>query len=231
MRRRGLAILIAGLSLFLAGAAARADQEPGWQALAARWLAERHSSEGERWSVSVIQAPESGAEGAEIINASGDKARLKKIMKFQVRTKAGTPGELLVRCGRLRRAAVANRLLQRGEILEARDWHWEERNAELLPMDAVRVESQLAKQRVCKHLASRETITVHALEPVPDVPVGKRLLLRIQGDGVVISTEAETLQEGRLGEMIRVKHLQTGRRLLACVTGPEAAEVVLTQRR
>jgi flagella basal body P-ring formation protein FlgA len=173
----------------------------------------------------------SRAGDAVILGVAHGVNKPKKIMVLTVARKNGARGELWVRTMCYGRVAVASRLLAHGQDLTAQDWQWEERDASGLGADVLREEKDLAGKRVKKVLAAREPICAHELEPKPDVSRGKKMTLRVQGEGVVISADAEALEEGYVGREIKVKVLSNGKTVTASVSGAEYADLALMDRR
>ena len=46
-----------------------------------------------------------------------------------------------------------------------------------------------------------------------------------QGQGFLITMRAEALQDGGLGEQVRLKNSESGRSLIAVITGPNTARI------
>lgn len=235
MRTRVGAILSLVLMACASGGPASAAGANSWEELTAQWLEAAFHQPGGRWAVTVLAAPPgwvvSPQGGIEILGMAHGVNKPKKIMTLAVSRKNGARAQLRVQSACLIRVPVAGRLLPRGAVLAPGDFRWEERDGCGLPADAVRAERAVAGQRVKKFLAAGEVISEHALEPVPDVVKGKKMTLRIVGEGVVISADAEAQEEGCLGKTIRVKLLDNGKIMTARIAGNAAAELALTDRR
>lgn len=223
-------LFLACLAFLAAGPAAWAKENALEQRLE-RWLTEQFPEAQSHWQVWVLETRPEPAPQADwrewTING---ERQPKKIMRFTLTGPAGESCWAQVRAVRFVRVAAATRLVPRGQALTDRDWQWEERSAEYAPADSVREAAVLAGQRTVKVLARGEVITRHALEAVPDMQKGQAVTLRVVGDGVVLNAEAQSLDEGRLGEWIPVMTLASGQTIRAQVMGPQLAQIALTRR-
>ena len=65
----------------------------------------------------------------------------------------------------------------------------------------------------------------HDLKPAFLVKRGQLVLVSMgEGRGFLVTVRAESQQDGRLGELIRLKNPESGRLLSAMVTGPNSAK-------
>jgi flagella basal body P-ring formation protein FlgA len=219
----------------VSGGPASAVGANSWEELTVQWLDAVFHQPGGRWTATVLAAPP-GWEAAlagevKILGPARGVNKPKKIMSLIVSRRNREQGELWVRTCCLGRVAVAARLLARGVELAPADWQWEERDMAGLSADALREEKALQGKRVKKVLAAHEAICAHALEPKPDIARGQKMTLRIRGEGVVVSADAEALEEGYIGQEIKLKVLSYGKNITAAVADSEAAELSLTYRR
>lgn len=207
-----------------------------WQALAEQWLGAAFPEPDTRWEVRILSTPDVQARrkpsaSERIVGLAGQYGRPKKVMRLLVAA-AGSDlpvAEIVASAERWRRVAVANRLLGRKECLRPEDWHWEERRVDSLQRDTVRRSEDLAGKRVRKVLTAAEIITAHALEPIPDVRSGQRLRLFVRGDRVMVSLEAEALEEGCIGDCLRLKNPDSGKVVIARIAQPGRAEINLAE--
>lgn len=226
-------IFILCLLSWLPAPPAAGVETPDWRMLAERWLSASFPEPGTRWTAHILQAPPATDGEGRILGSRMLGRKAKRIMALMVQIGTGPDartGRLVIQAARRWTVAVAVRPVKRGEPLGSADWRWEERDAAGLAADAVRSGEQLAGKQARKHFAAGEPLTAHALESVPDVRTGARIALRVRGEGVLISTEARALENGRTGDMIRLQAEGTRRRVIACLIGPETAEIVLTRR-
>jgi flagella basal body P-ring formation protein FlgA len=230
--RRGLGWMLAlGVCGLLAGSGAAAEA-PNWQTLVEHWLSGAFPESGTRWAAQILQAP-AFTGGAVILGCRSQGRQAKRVMTLVARLgpeRSARTAELVVQASRRRTVAVAARPVPRGGKLGPGDWRWEERDADTLAADAVREPSELAGKQTRKFLAPNEALTAHALAAIPDVAAGARLTLRVRGEGVTVSTDAQALEDGRIGDTIRLQPLETNRQVKACLLGPQTAEIVILRR-
>lgn len=224
-------LFLACLALLAAEPAAARAAENALEQRLERWLTEQFPEVQSHWQVWILETrPEPAPQADWREWAVSGERQPKKVMRFTLTGPAGESCWAQVRAVRFVRVAAASRLVQRGQTLADQDWQWEERSAEYAPADSVREAAALAGQRCVKVLARGEVITRHALEPVPEMKKGQAVTLRVVGDGVVLNAEAQSLDEGRLGEWIPVKPLASDQTVRAQVMGPELVQIALTRR-
>lgn len=228
-------ILVLALMVCACGGPASAAGASSWEELAAQWLETAFHQPGGRWAATVLAAPPgwelSPAYPVTILGVARGVNKPKKIMALALFRKDGKRGELWVKTVCLCRVPVTCRVLTRSQDLAAGDWQWEERDATELPPDVIREEKDLTNKRLKQVLAAQEAICAHALEPKPDVARGQRMTLRVLAEGVVVSADAEAMEEGTIGREIKIRIIGNGKILTASVASNEAAELALNDGR
>ncbi len=121
-------------------------------------------------------------------------------------------------------AAVATRPIQGGTLLDAQTIAW--REVDLASQPAPLWVSQAApEQRLRRSVQSGEVLTTRHIESIPEVTRGEWANLQMQSGAVILESRVEILQDGRLGQMVRVKQSQAHSSIVARVTGPGRVEV------
>lgn len=130
-----------------------------------------------------------------------------------------------VRVRRWRLLPVARADLPRGRVLGAADL--EERWMETTHLAAADLPAlgEVVGRRLERYLVAGRHIPARLLEQVPDVRRGEALTVTVVSGGVRISAGAEALEDARVGESLKVRLSDTGRRLDARLTAPGRAEV------
>jgi flagella basal body P-ring formation protein FlgA len=77
-----------------------------------------------------------------------------------------------------------------------------------------------------RSLKAGDVITWQDVERQPDVIRGDRVTLHMQRGSIVVETEGIALQDGHVGEIIRVEQEEIGSLLRVKVTGSERAEII-----
>jgi len=80
--------------------------------------------------------------------------------------------------------------------------------------------------RAKRSLKAGDAITWQDVERLPDVIRGGRVTLHMQRGSIVVETEGIALQDGHVGEIIRVEQEEIGSLLRVKVTGSERAEII-----
>ncbi len=80
--------------------------------------------------------------------------------------------------------------------------------------------------RARRALKAGDVITWQDVERQPEIIRGDRVTLHMQRGSIVVETEGIALQDGHLGEIIRVEQEEIGSLLRVKVTGSERAEII-----
>lgn len=156
-------------------------------------------------------------------------AKPKKIMTFVV-GQAGRTCRVKARMAGFKKVMVARHVIQKAQVPHPKDWDWEERLLDVLPRDSLEQEKDLAGKRTKKVLTRGEVLTAHALEVRPAVMPGQRLTLEVYDQGIVIKTDVTSLEEGAIGDWIKLKNCRNGRQLSGKVVAPYLTQIVLNRR-
>lgn len=197
-----------------------------------QWMTATYPVDKGRWEVWLLQADAQEVPTdllAWKIESLENLNKPKKIMNFKLMHEQESI-TIKARVACYKKVIVAKKMIPRANVIELEDWQWEERLASTIPFDAISDESLLQQSRVKKVLTRREIITRHAIEPQPAVLAGKRLTLKIKGEGIEIKTDVTSLEEGHLGEWIKLKQCETGAIVKAEVIHPELTQIVLNRR-
>ena len=125
-----------------------------------------------------------------------------------------------------RDVVLATRPLSRGEVIADPDVTLEERdilasnNPLLLSLD------DAIGRQVRRTIGANAPISANAIEMPLLVRRGDRISLSTRAGSITVTAGAEALGDGRSGQRIRVRNLQSERVVDATVTGPGAAEVI-----
>ncbi|MNV36981.1 flagellar basal body P-ring biosynthesis protein FlgA [compost metagenome] len=84
---------------------------------------------------------------------------------------------------------------------------------------------EAGRQRLRKPLKAGEVLTRAHLESMPAVVRGNWALLQARSGDVAVESRVEVLQDGREGQLVRVKVPGAKGEVLARVTGPGQVEV------
>lgn len=85
---------------------------------------------------------------------------------------------------------------------------------------------QDASYRLRRALQAGDILTWQDLEAIPMVCQGNRVALRLKQGSVLVETEGIAMQDGHIGEIIRVEQEELGSLLRAKVTGTGRADII-----
>jgi flagellar basal body P-ring formation protein FlgA len=125
------------------------------------------------------------------------------------------------------RVAVAARAIARGQELGANSVRLERRPIRRLTPLPIRGLEEVEGLQVRRPLAPGTILTDDLVEAVPLVRRGDVLRLLATSGPLRVAVEAQALEDGVRGQRIRVKNISSGKVLVAEVSGPREASVLL----
>jgi flagella basal body P-ring formation protein FlgA len=125
-----------------------------------------------------------------------------------------------------RGVVVTTRALQRGQRIGQDDVSLEERDVLANGGHALLDLGEAIGQTPRRNLPTGFTLSSSSIEMPILVKRGERLNLAARAGGITVTAAAEAMSDGRSGEQIRVRNLQSRRIIDATVTGPGRAEAI-----
>jgi flagella basal body P-ring formation protein FlgA len=119
---------------------------------------------------------------------------------------------------------VAARLIPRGAMLDPEDLRVERRGL-VAGVEPLREPAAALGQRAIRRIAPGEVILPAALELPPLVRRGDIVTLTVQGPGLMAVTKGEAREDGKAGQIIRVRNRSSGREVYGQVEGERAVRV------
>lgn len=127
----------------------------------------------------------------------------------------------------LKTVIVAKRSLIKGSVLTQEDIYQTEMDAQKLKRGYF-IESKELVGLVCKQDISADSpLTPHNIELAKLVHIGEQVTIIASNNNLSISMDGIALNEGALGEMVKVKNLKSKRIIEAAVAGDKKVKVIL----
>jgi flagella basal body P-ring formation protein FlgA len=124
-----------------------------------------------------------------------------------------------------KQVVVGKLLLRRGTLLTADMLSEIEYSAQGLDPQAVTSIRDLENAEIIRDMPAGTPLRSHDVRRAVLVKRGQSVLLTVtQGNGFSITARVDALQDGKMGEQIRLKNPESGRILSGVVTGPSAAK-------
>lgn len=136
-------------------------------------------------------------------------------------------GILSYRISLMGEVLVAGRNLPRGATLTAADVTTEKRDLLTLQTNPVVSAADLADRRTTRQIAARTPITDAMIESIPLVRKGQDVVITVRATGVVVTAPGVALEDGRRGDMVRVRIASSRDDFFARVAGTAAVVVSL----
>jgi flagella basal body P-ring formation protein FlgA len=127
-----------------------------------------------------------------------------------------------------REVLVVTRALPAGTLLTPKAVRIEQRAANL-PRDALTSTANLANLAASKLLHPGDILRKRDLTKGKLIRRGEKVALLSQGLSYAISSEVVALEDGFLGEQVRLLNTESQRRVSAIVTGPSRAKTLATK--
>ncbi len=133
-------------------------------------------------------------------------------------TPASTQGQVI------KQVFVSSGMLKRGTALQAGMLKATEISMPASENTIIRNEKDLLHMELVRDLPANTPIRSYDIKPSTMVKRGQQVTVSIgEGKGFLISIRAEALQDGQIGEQIKLKNTESGRLLSAVVTGSNMA--------
>ncbi|OAG28590.1 hypothetical protein TH606_01130 [Thermodesulfatator autotrophicus] len=120
---------------------------------------------------------------------------------------------------------VAQRPLGRHEVIDESDVALEKRPVSRLPQDAINSLENALGKRLKVSVRPGQVIRAYALEVPPVVKRGKIVRIVARGPNFMVTALGEARQNGRPGEIIRVRNLSSKKEIFAQVVNAGTVEV------
>jgi flagella basal body P-ring formation protein FlgA len=144
------------------------------------------------------------------------------ILKFK--DEGGKERSLTVRLVWSQPALVLTRSVKRGEILKESDFVLRSIRVNRPGVYASRP-SELLGRSLKKNLAQGEAVTLGSIADVPVIERGKSVTIIARNAGLTVKAKGEALENGALGETIKVRNTASKAVLRAVVVGGDTVEV------
>ena len=123
-----------------------------------------------------------------------------------------------------RRVVLANEVLRAGSVLNARMVREADYPVQGLDPQALASVKDIDNAELIRDIQPGVPLRSYDVRRAVLVKQGQSVLLTVgQGSGFSITARVEALQDGKMGEQIRLKNPDSGRLLSGVVTGPNAA--------
>jgi flagella basal body P-ring formation protein FlgA len=143
-------------------------------------------------------------------------------LKFQ--DAAGKERSLAVRLVWSQPALVLTRSVKKGETLKESDFTLRQIRVNRAGMYASKG-SQALGRSLKKNLSQGEAIVLNLLVEIPIIERGKRVTILVQSAGITVRAKGEALENGALGQTIKVRNLASKAVLTAVVVTMDTVEV------
>lgn len=123
-----------------------------------------------------------------------------------------------------RKVVVATQLLRRGTMVSAEQLQEIDHSGLGLDPQTVVSIKDLENGEMVRDITAGTPLRSHDVKRAVLVKQGQSVLLTVaQGNGLSITARVDALQDGKMGEQVRLKNPESGRLVSGIVTGPNAA--------
>lgn len=126
---------------------------------------------------------------------------------------------------RMIRVPVLNRDLRNGDIIQPENISWTLEKAAALRKDTIRSENDLIGSTPRKNLTAGETVRADAIQMPRMVGRGDLVTLVFNQDGMFLTAKGRALEDGAMGQVIKVSNSSSNRTISARVTADKEVTV------
>ncbi|MBD3257294.1 flagellar basal body P-ring formation protein FlgA [candidate division GN15 bacterium] len=134
-------------------------------------------------------------------------------------------GQIRLRVTHYAEVLVATAETDRHDLVPAEKFEKQLMDITSLREQPVTSVDDLAGQRATTNIRQGTILTVAALEPVPDIEVGREVTIFFQDEAFTISAPGKAVQTGWEGDRIRVRNLESGKTIIATVVDESSVAV------
>lgn len=124
-------------------------------------------------------------------------------------------------------AVVSSRALSKGEVLTREELAFQKKPFTRLPSDAVFNEEEVIGKELKTSLKPGEVIRRSYLNEPLVIKKNQEVLIVARSRSLLVRAKGKALQEGRLGDRIRVKNISSKKEIWGRVISPNEVEVML----
>jgi len=122
---------------------------------------------------------------------------------------------------------TSQQFLKRGTILEPNMFIGTEVASQPGDLSALSNPKDVANMELLRDLPANTPLKSFDVKPMVMIKRGQQVIVSVgEGKGFLISIRAESLQDGQLGDQIRLKNTESGRSISAVVTGVNTAKAM-----
>ena len=159
-------------------------------------------------------------------NLTGDATPPKNTPSETQPTKAPTQSQSAVNPG-FHTVLTSPQFLKRGTILEPNMFIGTDVALQPSEMSALSNPKDVVNMELLRDLPANTPLKSFDLKPMVMIKRGQQVIVSIgEGKGFLISIRAEALQDGQLGDQIKLKNTESGRSISAVVTGVNTAKAM-----
>jgi flagella basal body P-ring formation protein FlgA len=124
-----------------------------------------------------------------------------------------------------REVVKAVRNIDRGDIITAQDVTLASEQIKYFRKDIIASTKQILGKRATRRIQADQTIKNGMFEVPPAVEKGDRVVIKAENNDLLITASGEALEEGCVGDQIRVMNVSSGREIVATVRRTDLVEV------
>jgi flagellar basal body P-ring formation protein FlgA len=127
----------------------------------------------------------------------------------------------------LRQAILkAARKINPGQVLGRDDVHLATEQNGNLSRDVLTDPEEAVGKKAVRSIQAGQPLTSQMVEDPPTVKKGSRVVVRARNDLISVTAQGKVMEDGRVGDEVRVVNLSSGKEIFATVKGPSQVEVI-----
>jgi len=120
----------------------------------------------------------------------------------------------------------ASRKIKPGQIISSEDVHLVREQSSQMQKETLTVEEDAVGKKAVRSIQAGQSITARMIDNPPVIKKGARVLIVAANRSIHVSAGGKAVEDGYIGEEVRVVNLSSGKEVHATVKGPGIVEVV-----
>jgi flagella basal body P-ring formation protein FlgA len=131
------------------------------------------------------------------------------------------------RIHRITEIPVVSRRLNRGDIIKENDIEWIKLRERKIRRGYIQNEAEIIGMAARRYIAARTPLTLNHMERPQLIKKGGIVNIALISGAMRLTTQGRSLENGSLGDIIRIKYIRTKKIIEAKVTGTASAKIGL----
>lgn len=164
-------------------------------------------------------------------NFNHDNGRLDAVLSAELGTGESSLLQISAQSSVEQLAPVPFHDLSKGSVIQPNDLDWIWINQRQLRQDTILHASDIIGMEVRRNLQAGRAVRGNMVEKIRHIRRGELVEVTYNRSGLLLSMVVEAIEDGSKGELVRLRNIDSGRRLFGRTTGEGTAMIVVGEAR